>query len=283
MTHNDKKLAGVLGWPVAHSLSPRLHGYWLRQHNIDGQYVALPVEAQNFGYIIRALPRMGFSGVNVTVPHKEAAFAIAEKLDDDARAIGAVNTLLFQDGVIHGKNTDVPGFTAALTESLGADVARRGSVTVLGAGGAARAVVLALLRMGAPDICLVNRSQAKAEALARGFASPKIGCAEWGDWTSALNGASLLVNTTSLGLRGKAPLDIPLAALPIDACVADIVYNPLETAFLKTARARGHRVMDGLGMLLHQAVPAFEGFFGLRPTVTADLRAHLIEALPRDG
>ena len=278
--------AAVIGWPVSHSLSPRLHGFWLRAHKIDGAYVALPVEAGDFGRVVGTLPLMGFSGLSVTVPHKEAAFALSGTLDDDARATGAVNTLLFQHGRVHGKNTDVGGFANALSESLGEDAARKGPVVVLGAGGAARAIVLALQKAGAPEIRLLNRTQPKADVLAKAFSGAKSGAKidtlPWGAWNDAFRGAGLLINATSLGLRGKAPLDIPLDALPVSAAVSDIVYNPLETALLKTARTRGHRTMDGLGMLLHQAVLQFEGFFGVRPKVSLELRAHLIEALPRD-
>jgi shikimate dehydrogenase len=183
---------------------------------------------------------------------------------------------------VHGKNTDVGGFANALFESLGENAATKGPVAVLGAGGAARAILLALQKLGAPEIRLLNRTQPKADALAKAFKSAKIDTLPWGAWSDAFGGAGLLINTTSLGLRGKETLDIPLDALPKAAAVGDIVYNPLDTALLKIARARGHRTMDGLGMLLHQAVLQFEGFFGVRPKVTPELRAHLEEALPRD-
>ncbi|HXJ02382.1 MAG TPA: shikimate dehydrogenase [Micropepsaceae bacterium] len=275
------KLAGVIGWPVHHSLSPLMHSAWLKEHGIAGAYVALPVAPENFGRVVAAMPLMGFAGANVTVPHKEAAFALAASLDDDARATGAVNTLVFENGLTHGRNTDVQGFAASLKESLGDDAAARGPVAVLGAGGAARAVLLALIRAGATDIRLVNRTKNRAVALAAGLGSAvKITLVDWGDLSAAFKDARLLVNTTSLGMTGKAPLEISLDALPLEAAVADIVYNPLETGLLKMARARGARTMDGLGMLMHQAAPAFAAWFGVTPKVTAALRAELAKALP---
>jgi len=276
------QLAGVIGWPVHHSLSPLMHGYWLKQYDIKGAYVPLPVAPQDFGRCVAAMPLMGFAGANVTVPHKEAAFALAATLDEDARATGAVNTLVFEDGVVHGRNTDVRGFAASLAESLGEDAAKRGPVAVLGAGGAARAVLIALARAGAREIRIVNRTKERAENLARAFAqSSNIRTMAWGDWAGALGGAKLLVNTTSLGMTGKAPLDVSLEELPREAAVADIVYNPLETALLRAARERGARTMDGLGMLMHQAVPAFAAWFGVTPKVTPELRDVLVKALAR--
>ena len=272
------KLAAVIGWPVAQSLSPRLHTHWLRKHAIHGAYVALPVRPEDFGKVVAAMPLMGFAGANVTVPHKEAAFALAMTLDEDAKTTGAVNTLVFADGVVKGFNTDVRGFTAALTESLGADAAKAGPVAVLGAGGAARAVVLALKRMGAPEVRLVNRTKKRAEELACVFGN-RVHAATWGDWKEAFAGTRLLVNATSLGMKGKDALEVPLDVLPREAAVADIVYNPLETALLRAARAKGHRTVDGLGMLMHQAVPAFAAWFGVTPEVTPELRAELAKAL----
>ena len=274
------KLAGVIGWPVAQSLSPRLHGFWLRQHGIDGAYVALPVRPEDFGRVVEALPLMGFAGANVTVPHKEAAYALSGALDEDARATGAVNTLAFESGFVRGFNTDVRGFAASFSGSLGPDAARNGPVVVLGAGGAARAVVVALARAGASEIRLINRTKSRADALAAAMGRyTHIVACEWGAWDKALSGARLLVNTTSLGMRGKPPLDIDLTALPETAGVADIVYNPLKTDLLRQANARGHRTMDGLGMLMHQAVAGFAVWFGVTPEVTPALRAELEEAL----
>jgi shikimate dehydrogenase len=228
------------------------------------------------------MPLMGFAGASVTVPHKEAAFALSATLDEDARATGAVNTLIFADGVVHGRNTDVSGFAASLAEQIGTDAARRGPAAVLGAGGAARAIVVALARAGAGEIRLINRTKDRAEALARSFAGiANVKPIAWGNWADAFAGTKLLVNTTSLGMIGKAPLDVPLTVLPDDAAVADIVYNPLETALLKGARARDLRTMDGLGMLMHQAVPAFAAWFGVTPKVTPELREILVKALSR--
>lgn len=276
------RLAGVIGWPVHQSLSPLMHSHWLKQYGISGAYVPLPIVPEDFGRCVAVMPRMGFTGANVTVPHKEAAFALSATLDDDARATGAVNTLVFAEGVVHGRNTDVTGFAASLTETLGKGVAKRGPVVVLGAGGAARGVLLALTRAGASEIRILNRTKGRAENLARIFASSAhIRVIEWGDWPAACAGAKLLVNTTSLGMSGKAPLDVSLETLPDDAAVADIVYNPLETPLLKAARGRGAPTMDGLGMLMHQAVPAFAAWFGVTPEVTPELRGLLVKALPR--
>lgn len=276
------RLAGVIGWPVHQSLSPVMHSYWLRQYEIPGAYVPLPIAPEDFGRCVAAMPLMGFAGANVTVPHKEAAFALSASLDDDARATGAVNTLLFEGSVVHGRNTDVGGFAASLAETLGDGAAKRGPVVVLGAGGAARAVLVALARAGASEIRVVNRTKDRAENLTRAFAQvANIRAIAWGDWATAFTGAKLLVNTTTLGMTGKAPLDVSLDALPRDAAVADIVYNPLETALLKSARERGAQTMDGLGMLMHQAVPAFAAWFGVTPKVTPELREILAKALSR--
>lgn len=276
------KLAGVIGWPVHQSLSPRLHSHWLAAHGIAGSYVALPVKSEDFGRVVAVLPLMGFAGANVTVPHKEAAFALAASLDQDAQATGAVNTLVFAEGTIRGINTDVRGFARSLEEALGVGAARAGPVAVLGAGGAARAVVLALIRAGAPEIRVVNRTRKRAEELCASLAlSARVKAGEWGDWRNVFSGTQLLVNTTSLGMTGKTQLELSLEGLPTSAAVADIVYNPLETELLRNARARGHRTMDGLGMLMHQAVPAFAVWFGVTPEVGPALRADLEKALAR--
>jgi shikimate dehydrogenase len=224
---------------------------------------------------------MGFAGVSVTVPHKEAAFVLAAMLDDDARITGAVNTLIFESSGLRGLNTDVKGFAASLAAGLGEAAALAGPVTVLGAGGAARAIVLALARAGAPEIRLVNRTAARSQSLA-GALGPfaKIRLIEWGDWSAAFAEARLLVNTTSLGMVGKPSLEVSLDRLPSEAAVADIVYNPLETPLLRDARARGHRTLDGLGMLMHQAAPAFAAWFGVTPQITNELRDELLKALP---
>jgi len=272
------KLAGVIGWPVRQSVSPVLHSHWLKEHGIKGAYVALPIEPADFGRCVAALPLMGFAGASVTVPHKEAAFALVSSLDEDARATGAVNTLVFNGGSIAGLNTDVRGFAASLSETLGADAACKGPAAVLGAGGAARAVVLALQRAGSPEVHVINRTPARSDTLVRS-AGGAIRAMAWGDWKAGLADVGLLVNTTSLGMTGKPALEIGLDDLPRHAAVVDIVYNPLETDLLRAAKARGHRTMDGLGMLMHQAVPAFAAWFGVTPKVTPQLRAELERAL----
>ena len=275
---SDNKLAAVIGWPVRQSVSPVLHSHWLKQHGMKGAYVALPIEPANFGRCVATLPLMGFAGASVTVPHKEAAFALVSSLDEDSRVTGAVNTLVFKGDEVAGMNTDVRGFAASLAETLGADAARKGPAAVLGAGGAARAIVLALQRAGSPEIRLINRTPSRSETLARA-AGGAVRSVAWGDWKAVLTDAGLLVNTTSLGMTGKPPLEIALDHLPSHAAVADIVYNPLETELLRAAKARGHRTMDGLGMLMHQAVPAFAAWFGVTPKVTPELRAELVRAL----
>ena len=274
-----RALAGVVGWPIAQSLSPAIHGYWLKEYRIDGAYVALPVEPENFERCITALPLMGFAGVNVTVPHKRAAAALSRQLDEDAKATGAVNMLTFRNDGFSGSNTDAAGFLASLHETLPVQQLNTGAAVVLGAGGAARAVVLALVKAGFSEIRLVNRTRATAADITRIFGG-KTDCRvfEWGEWTKALPGARLLVNTTSLGMKGKPPLELSLEALPRTAAVADIVYNPIETPLLRQAKAAGHPTMDGLGMLMHQAVPAFAAWFGVRPAVTPALRSYLLKA-----
>lgn len=279
MSETKKLRAGVVGWPVGQSLSPAMHSYWIEQYEIDAEYLPLAVSPENFSNTIASLPAKGFAGVNVTIPHKQAAYRLSMRLDEDARAAGAVNLLIFEDEKIHGRNTDVMGFSAALNDALGEDAARTGPVVVLGAGGAARAVVLALVKNGAREIRVVNRTRARAEELCRTLDKVESKVFDWGDWQDAFRGAGLLVNTTSLGMTGKATLDITLEALPDKAGVADIVYNPLETELLRQAKARGQRTMDGLGMLMHQAVPAFASWFGVTPQVTPRLRAVLEEKL----
>jgi shikimate dehydrogenase len=273
------KLAGIVGWPVAHSLSPLLHNHWLVEHKIDGAFILMPVPREVFASVLKSLRTVGFAGVNVTVPHKEAAFALAHEVDDAAQAAGAANLLLFRNGKILGRNTDALGLAASLTESLGAEFLKGKDAVVLGAGGAARAVVLALVDLGANEIRIVNRDHHRADTLAatmKSFVKARLAVATWPE---AAESASLLVNATSAGMHGNAALDISLEALPAAAAVCDIVYNPLETDLLKLARMRGHKTVDGLGMLMHQAVPSFEAFFGVKPAVTPQLRSLLEKAL----
>jgi len=271
-------LAGVLGWPINHSKSPVLHGYWLRQHAIDGAYVPLAVAPERFAEAVPALAALHFQGANVTVPHKERALAVCDTVDAHARRLGAVNTLIFgTDGGIHGRNTDGVGFLNNLRQGAPGWSPADGPAVVVGAGGAARAVAVALADAGVPAVRVLNRTRHKAEALAGELGGP-LTVADWADPAPSLGDAALLVNTTSLGMTGEPPLPLDLAPLPTTAVVNDIVYKPLETDLLARARARGHPVVDGLGMLLHQAVPGFAAWFGVTPEVTDGLRAHVLAA-----
>lgn len=270
------KKAGVMGWPVSHSRSPRLHGYWLEKYGIDGTYVPLPVEPRHLEAAMRALPKLGFSGANVTVPHKEAALRHADVVSDHARRIGAVNALFVQeDGSISADNTDGFGFIENLTSGAPRWRAQAAPGLVLGAGGAARAVVVALLDAGIPELRLTNRTLARAQTLVSDL-DGEVTVVEWEDRSRACEGVGVLVNCTSLGMSGQPPLEIDLRALPSTAVVNDIVYAPLMTEFLERARSRGHTVVDGLGMLLHQARPAFAAWFGRDPEVTPALREFVI-------
>ncbi|MDP6428332.1 MAG: shikimate dehydrogenase [Rhodospirillales bacterium] len=269
------RLAGVMGWPIGHSLSPRIHGYWLETLGIDGAYVPLAVAPENLADALRALPKLGFAGVNITIPHKQTALAALDHVDDLARRIGAVNTVTVgAGGTLAGSNTDAFGFI----ENLRAGAPRLefggAPVVILGAGGAARGVAVALIDAGAADIRLLNRTRARAEALAGDLGGIEI--LDWRERADALDGAALLVNTTSLGMTGAAALDLSLEKLPSSAVVNDIVYAPLQTPLLAAARARGNEVVDGLGMLLHQARPAFAAWFGAEPEVTPGLRDHIL-------
>ena len=267
------RIAGVLGWPVGHSRSPKLHGFWLEQHKIDGAYIPLPVAPEHFERAVRALALLGFAGANVTVPHKEAALRLADTVDDVARRIGAANTLTFgADGKISATNTDAFGFIENLRHGAPGFVAKRGPAVVLGAGGSARAVVAALVDDGVPEIRLVNRTLERAQELAKQLGGP-VKPVAWSDRVEAQQGVALLVNTTTQGMTGQAPLDLILDALPKSALVNDIVYVPLVTDLLARAAARGNPTVDGLGMLLHQARPGFRNWFGVMPQVTPELRA----------
>ena len=269
------RLAGVMGWPVRHSRSPRLHGFWLEHYGIDGAYLPLPVPPERFANALKALADMEFRGVNVTVPHKEAALLACDEVDDLARRIGAVNTVEMTDGRIRGFNSDAFGFIENLRQGAADWRPEFGPAVVLGAGGAARGVAVALLDAGVPEIRLVNRTRSRAQALAEEFSGP-LRVIDWTEQASALDGASLLVNTTTLGMAGQPPLDLDLGELPEAALVNDIVYTPLETPLLAAARARGNPTVDGLGMLLHQARPGFEAWFGVAPQVTEELRRFVL-------
>jgi shikimate dehydrogenase len=262
------RLAGVFGFPVTHSRSPRLHGFWLQRYGIDGAYIPLGVPPERFGQVVRSLVDLGFRGANVTIPHKLAAFEICDEVAPFARRAGAVNTLVFGFGFLESIREAALGWRADA-----------GPAVLLGAGGAARAIAAALLDAGAPRVTLVNRTPAKAEALARDLGGP-INVAD----RPPLAEAALLVNTTSLGMQGQPPLEMDLSPLAPSAVVADIVYVPLETRLLAAARARGLVAVDGLGMLLHQARPGFEAWFGVAPQVDQALRDVVAADIPkRDG
>ena len=268
--------AGVIGWPVNHSLSPRLHGYWLQHYGIDGVYLPLPVAPKDIESAIRNLPDNGFAGANVTVPHKEVAFKTVDTLSDTAKKIGAVNTIVCgKDGLLHGDNTDAFGFMENIRASVSDWKPNTSPALVLGAGGAARAVIAALIEAEVTDIRLTNRTRDRARHLAEHFGAA-VQVVAWDDRHVAVDGAGLLVNTTTLGMTGKPALEMQLNGLSADAVVNDIVYAPLQTPLLQAAAKAGYRAVDGLGMLLHQARPGFEAWFGKRPEVTADLRRHVL-------
>ena len=275
----EATVAGVIGWPVNHSLSPRLHGYWLEHHGIDGAYVPLAVRPEAFAEAVAALPSLGFAGANVTLPHKEAALRAVQSVDEVARRIGAVNTITVGlDGLLAGSNSDAFGFLENLRQGAPDWRATAGPAVVLGAGGAARAVVAGLVDAGVTEVRLVNRTSERATKVADDIGGP-ITVQAWEDRSRALIDAALLVNTTSLGMRGKSPLDLDLDGLPPGAVVNDIVYAPLETPLLAAAKGRGNPVVDGLGMLLHQARPGFTAWFGTAPEVSADMRAFVLSGL----
>jgi shikimate dehydrogenase len=280
------RLAGIMGWPVSHSRSPALHNFWLDEHGIDGAYVPLAVRPEHLERALRALPALGFRGCNLTLPHKEAALAIVDRVDPLARRIGAVNTIIVMpDGSLEAHNTDAFGFRENLRDGAPGWDPREGAAVVLGAGGSARAVVAALTELRVSEIRLVNRTLDRAEALARdlgGFGDvpgTRISVCPWDARGDALDGAGLLVNTTSLGMTGASELEIDLSRLPLAAVVADIVYVPLDTPLLLAARRRGNRTVDGLGMLLHQGRPGFEAWFGTSVRVTRELRATVLTTL----
>ncbi len=281
------RLSGIMGWPVAHSRSPALHGFWLGEHGIDGAYVPLAVPPERLEQALRALPALGFRGCNLTIPHKQAALAVMDRVDPFARRIGAMNTVVVAaDGSLEGSNTDVYGFRENLREQAADWNPLAGPAVVLGAGGSARAVVAALITAGVSEIRMVNRTRDRAEILAHELAEPgaRIAILPWETRAAALGDAGILVNTTSLGMDKEPPLDLDLAALPTAAVVVDIVYVPLETGLLASARRLGHRVVDGLGMLLHQGRPGFEAWFGKAVQVTPALRVAMLATFsPRDA
>ena len=265
-------LAGIVGWPVAHSRSPKLHNYWLEKYGIQGAYVPLPVAPGKLAQALPGLAALGFRGCNITLPHKVDALALVDEVDANARRIGAMNTVVVQpDGSLKGFNHDGFGYIQSLLDAQPDWRADAGPITVLGAGGAARAVVFSLADRGAKEIRLLNRSDAKAEALAAEFGAP-VKAIPWDARHQALADIALLVNTTSQGMHGNPALDLDLSALPRHALVSDVVYVPLETPLLIAARQRGNRTVNGLGMLLNQARPAFHAWFGVMPEITPELR-----------
>jgi shikimate dehydrogenase len=274
MAHSDRfLLAGLMGWPVMHSRSPRLHNYWLARYGLSGTYVPLAIPAHGLRAALRALPALGFSGSNLTIPHKEAALDIVDRVDPLARRIGAVNCVVVApDGSPEGQNTDAFGFLESVREAQPDWRADAGALVVIGAGGGARAVLVSLIDQGAREIRLVNRTPARAQALARELGSP-VRALEWRERNDALDGAAMLIQTTSQGMVGEPALDLVLDALPGSALVCDIVYIPRETPLLAAARRRGNPTVEGVGMLMHQARPAFRAWFGIMPEVTPELRA----------
>lgn len=270
-------LAGLIGMPVAHSRSPRLHRHWLRRYGIAGHYVPMPVMAEHLAEVLRILPRAGFVGVNVTIPHKEAVVALADTVTDRAALIGAANTLIFRpDGKIHADNTDGYGFIANLRQCEPDWQPDAGPAAVIGAGGAARAVVASLLDSGVKELRITNRTRIRSEQIKAEFGA-RLVVYDWAQAGNMLDGAATVVNATSLGMDGKQPLRVPLDALSSDALVTDLVYTPLMTPLLAEARSRGCRIVDGLGMLLHQAAPGFERWFGRRPEVDDEARRAALE------
>lgn len=278
MTISGKaRVAGVIGWPVSHSRSPRLHGYWLQRYGIDGAYVPLAVAPERLAAALAGVAALGMRGINVTVPHKEAVCRLVDRLEDSARRVGAVNTVVCEeDGTLTGSNTDGLGFLANLRAGAPDWRPGQGPVVLLGAGGASRAVVAALVDAGVPELRLLNRTRERAEALAHELGGP-IRVLDWDRRDHALESATLLVNGTTLGMNGQPPLELRFDRLPAAAVVTDLVYTPLMTPLLEQAAAQGRRVVDGLGMLLHQARPGFHAWFGVEPEVTPELRRHVLE------
>jgi len=278
VSHPDRfLLAGLMGWPVMHSRSPQLHNYWLAQHGLDGRYLPLAIKTEGLRAALRALPALGFSGCNLTIPHKQAALEIVDRVDPLATRIGAVNCVVVaSDGSLEGRNYDAFGLIESVREAQPDWHADAGPIVVIGAGGGARAVLVGLIDQGAREIRLVNRTPARAAKLTQELHGP-IKPLDWAQRRAALDGAAMLINTTNQGMVGEPPLDLALDPLPANALICDIIYIPRETPLLAAARKRGNPTMNGLGMLIHQARPAFQAWFGIMPEATPELRA-MIEA-----
>jgi shikimate dehydrogenase len=280
MAHPDRFLmAGVMGWPVMHSRSPLLHNYWFRKHELAGTYVPLAIRPEGLADALRALHPLGFAGCNLTIPHKQQAMKIVDEVDALARSIGAISCVVVRgDGSLAGTNNDCYGFIHNVRQEQPGWRADAGPVVVVGAGGGSRAVCYGLAQEGAREIRLVNRTLERAKRIAGEFGGP-IRAVAWDERHDALEGAAMVVNTTSCGMVGQPPLDIRLDKLPKSALAADIIYIPLETPFLAAARKRGNRTVNGLGMLLHQGRPAWKAWFGIEPEVTPELRAMVEKSL----
>lgn len=274
------KKACVIGWPIAHSRSPLIHGHWLKQYGIDGVYEKQAVEPPALANFISTMRQHGYVGCNVTVPHKERVLGLADASDDAARAIGAANTLWYEGERLHASNSDAYGFLANLDEGAPGWNGTPNAALVLGAGGAARAILHALLSRGFKEIRLANRTRARADALAADFSGP-ISVSDWSARSALCEGVNLIVNTTTLGMNGSDNLSFDLSAAGPDTVVTDLVYSPLQTQLLRDAAERKLRTVDGLGMLLHQAVPGFEKWFGVRPQVSDDLRSLIVRDLEK--
>ena len=275
--HERIPLAGVIGSPVFHSKSPLLHGHWLRKYGVKGYYIPMDIAHADLAESMRMLPKLGFAGVNVTIPHKEAVIELADVVTKRAALSGSANTLTFEPGgKIHADNTDGEGFVENLRRNAPDWQPRDGPAVVIGAGGAARAVIASLLEQGAPEVRICNRTRERADALQARFGQ-KTAVYEWTRIKSAMNEACTLVNATSLGMTGKPVFRIPLDRLSPKAVVNDLVYTPLQTDMLRSAAEAGFSVVDGLGMLLHQAAPGFERWFGVRPEIDEELRKAMLQ------
>lgn len=279
MSDTNPPLAAVIGWPIGHSMSPVIHTYWLKKLGLNGHYIPIGLRPENFEPGVRSLPKLGFKGANITIPYKETILSMAKTVSDRAALIGAANTIVFrEDGNFFADNTDGYGFMQNLRQQAPDWSAASGPAVVFGAGGAARAIVSALLEGGAPEVRVTNRTRHRAEIIKDQFGA-RVVIVDFAKYREALHGASTIVNTTSLGMTGQQPLNVRLEFAPRDALVTDIVYNPLKTDFLQQAEQGGMRVVDGLGMLLHQAVPGFESWFDYRPTVDDELRNLVIQTM----